>query len=226
MTDLGAQYHEIRRRVTDLVGRLDADDLVAPVPACPAWTVHDLVAHMSGTPEELAEGRFPTGEVQEWLDGIVTARASTPVDELLSRWAATEGRIESLVSGSGGRLLADVAAHEHDLRGAVGRPGARDNAQLPTVLQVELDLLAPGMVDAGLGALVVDDGTRRWRSHDAPIGCTLQVDAWEGSRIAESRRTAAEVLAAPSTGEVAPYLEVLADHSPLPQTSLGERDRV
>ncbi|MCU1380948.1 MAG: hypothetical protein JWN29_3931, partial [Acidimicrobiales bacterium] len=49
-----------------------------------------------------------------------------------------------------------------------------------------------------------------------------RVDPWEAIRVLQSRRTADEIRALPLSGDVEPYLAVLADHSPLPVTSLGE----
>ena len=40
-------YREGRGRVTELVRDLDADALATPVPACPGWTVRDLLCHSS-----------------------------------------------------------------------------------------------------------------------------------------------------------------------------------
>ena len=89
MAELSEGYHETRRRVTELVNELDELDLERPVPACPAWDVHDLLAHVSGIPDALTNGNYPAGDTQEWLDGLVAARKDVPVDELLARWQAT-----------------------------------------------------------------------------------------------------------------------------------------
>ncbi len=75
----------------------------------------------------------------------------------------------------------------------------------------------------GLGAIEVAHAGRSWKSHDAEPGWTLLVDPWEAVRAVNSRRTAAEVLALPCTGDPRPYVEVLDAHLPLPVESLGER---
>lgn len=223
MPELSVGYHVTRRRVTELVGGLDETDFKRAVPACPAWDVHDLLAHMSGIPDELSAGNYPSGDTQAWLNDIVDARKDVMIDELLARWEATEGRIDALIDGGAAKMLADVVSHEHDLRAAVQRPGARGTPEVRAVVQIELELLKAGMEDAGLGALVIDSGEVQWASHFAKPACTLRVDPWEAIRLLQSRRTADELRGAPRTGDIEPYIDVIATHSPLPESPLGER---
>ena len=220
MPSLSEGYHVTRRRVTELIGDLDAGDYARRVPACPEWDVHDLVAHMSGIPDELTNGNYPSGDTQAWLDAIVDSRKDASVGELLARWEATDGKVDELIDGGASLMLADVVSHEHDLRGAVDRPGARGAAEVRAVVQIELDLL--GIKEAGLAPLVIDSGEVQWASHVAKPGCTLHVDPWEAIRLLMSRRTADEFRAVPATGDVEPYLALIAAHSPLPEASLGE----
>jgi uncharacterized protein (TIGR03083 family) len=220
MAELSAGYHETRRRVTELVRALDDIDFKRPVPACPAWDVHDLLSHMSGIPDALTSGNYPSGDTQAWLDALVEERKDVSVDELLDRWAATEGKIDELIDGGASLMLADVVSHEHDLRGAVDRPGARGSSEVRAVVQLSLELLK--IKDAGLPALLVDSGEVQWASHVSKPGCTLHVDPWEAIRLLQSRRTADELRAAPATGDIEPYIALIAAHSPLPESSLGE----
>ncbi|MCU1373945.1 MAG: hypothetical protein JWO68_1231 [Actinomycetia bacterium] len=222
MPDLSDGYHNTRRRVSELVAELDAADLATRVPACPDWTVHQLVAHMSGIPEALTSGSFPAGDLQAWLDQIVEERQDVPVPDLLDRWEACAAGTSGIVDGGGSLMFIDVVSHEHDLRGAVGQGGARGTSEVRATVQLLLDLLAPAITEAGLGALVVDSGEVRWASQFARPGCTIRVDPWEAIRVLQSRRTPEEVRALPITGDIGPYLAVFADHSPLPATSLGE----
>jgi uncharacterized protein (TIGR03083 family) len=220
--ELSDGYHATRERVTELVRSLDPEAHELVVPACPDWTVHELLAHVVGIPEALTSGSFPTGDTQAWLDGLVAERRDVPVDELLDRWAACAPGTSAIVDGGASQMLIDVVSHEHDLRAAVGRPGARGTSEVRACVQLLLDLLSPAIQDAGLGALVVDSGQVRWASQFTRPGCTLRLDPWEATRVLQSRRTADEVRAVAHAGDVEPYLAVLAAHSPLPVTSLGE----
>lgn len=222
MPALSEGYHAVRRRIAELAGPLDGAALTTAVPACPAWSVHDLLAHVSGMPDALASGDYPGADVQAWLDGIVAARRDATVADLFERWEAAAPSTSSLVDGGGGRMLVDVVVHEHDLRGALDRPGARGAPEVRAALQVLLDELAAPIGAAGLGALVVDSGDVRWASQFTRPGCTLRVDPWEALRALQSRRTADELRALPVSGDIGPYIAVLDAHSPLPETSLGE----
>ena len=218
MPELSVGYHATRRRITELIDSLDVDILAWRVPACPDWDVHDLIAHLSGVPESLA-----AGDRQAWLDGIVADRRSVTVDDLLDRWEACAEATSALVDGPGAGLFIDVVAHEHDLRGAVERPGARGSSEVRAIVQLLLDALAPGIRDAGLDALVVDSGPVRWSSQFARAGATLHLDPWEATRVLLSRRTADEIRVMKISGDVEPYLPILDAHSPLPLESLGEQ---
>jgi uncharacterized protein (TIGR03083 family) len=216
-------YRTTRERLSELVRSLGDEELRRTVPACPAWDVHDVIAHMSGVQELLTAGEHPTGDTQDWIDAIVAARRDVPVGELLDRWADCERGTSALIDGGVEVLIVDVVSHEHDIRNAVGLPGARQVPEVPAAVEVMLANLS-GLIDgAGLGALAVDAGTARWTSHDVPIGCTLEVDPWEALRIIVSRRTDEEMRALPVTGEIEPYIRLLDARSPLPKQSLDER---
>lgn len=222
--DTFAAYAATRDRMIAVA--LDASDgeLGVRVPSCPEWTAHDLVAHCAGIPIVLTSGAGPTGDIQTWLDGIVAARRDVPVAELVEQWRGCGEAVRPIVESSGGMLVVDVLTHEHDLRGALGRPGDRDTPELRAGLQLFADLLAANVTAAGLAPLAVacPDGTRA-ASGAAEPGWTLLVEPWEASRILGSRRTAAEVLAAPARGDAQPYLAVIEGHLPLPEESLAER---
>lgn len=222
MPQLSDGYHATRARVTELVRDLPADDLARPVPACPEWVVSDLVAHLVGIPEALSSGDYPSGDLQAWLDRLVAERREVPVRELLDRWEACAVATSAVIDGSGSLLFIDAVSHEHDLRGAVGRPGSRGVPEVRAAVQLLLDLLAPEIAAAGLGALVVDSGEVTWASQFTRPGCTIKVDPWEAIRVLQSRRTVEELRALPHTGDLEPYVPILDAHSPLPATSLGE----
>jgi len=214
-------YRRTRARVSTLLLGATPDALTRTVPACPAWTVHDLAAHLAGVPATLAAGNFPSGDVNEWLQGIVDERRDTEVDDLLQEWNALDATIEPMLQGMGSLMLTDVAIHEHDLRSALGEPDHRA-FEVDAVTACELPSFAQPLHDAGLDAIVVEHDGRTWRSHDADAGWTLHVTPWEAMRALGSRRTADELRALPANGDAEPYLLIIDAHLPLPEQSLGE----
>ena len=214
-------YARTRARFGALVGAAGPEELARPVPACPDWRVHDLLAHVVSMPAAISAGRAPDGDVGAWLEELIAERAGQPVPELLAEWEALDGPLAALLDGPAALLFPDLAVHEHDLRGALGRP---DHAALETeeFMARTLAGFRRPLQEAGLGAIEVRSEAGSWRSHDAPVGWTLLVDPWEASRALSSRRTAREVRDLPAEGDPEPYLQLLDDHLPLPAGSLGE----
>ena len=56
--DLAGLYRETRERLVELVGSLDAAGLGVPVPACPGWSVADVVSHLAAVTEDALAGRL------------------------------------------------------------------------------------------------------------------------------------------------------------------------
>jgi uncharacterized protein (TIGR03083 family) len=213
-------YRAAKARIIDLVLATPADDWSRTVPACPDWTVHDLLCHMVGIPAELGAGRYPTGDLDGWLAAVVDTRRSTSVADLLDEWAVAVDEAPPMYTPNG-LLLVDLVVHEHDLRRTVDRPGARDAAEVTRVVPLILGSLADALRAMDLGAIVVRDGGVSWRSHDAPDGWTIETSPWEATRILESRRSADELRTRFGT-DIEPYLAVLGAHLPLPRESLAE----
>jgi hypothetical protein len=213
-------YRHTRERVIGLVTEPGAG-LDRPVPACPAWCVHDLVAHLVGMPTAIAAGQLPTGPLQEWLDGLVAERAEVPVQHLAQDWRALDPALPSLLGRGAGLLLDDLAVHEHDLRAALGRPDPAA-LEVDVVLPRALQALADPVAAAGLAPLEVRSPEGVWATGEGRPGWSLDVGPWEALRALSSRRTAQELRALPGGGDAEPYLSVLDAHLPLPRASLNE----
>src|SRR4051794_16264226 len=145
MGELGAAYAGCRARIDELARALDDERAAQPVPACPKWSVHDLVAHLSGTVDDALNGRMDGMPEDPWTAAQVDARHDVPVAEMLAAWNTDAPSFEELLDGIGrlGRqAVADVVTHEHDLRGALGVPGARDS----DAVEIGFEFITSGMV--------------------------------------------------------------------------------
>jgi hypothetical protein len=207
--------------MAELAASLGPGDLHRAVPACPAWTVFDLIAHVVSMPAAIGNGESPPGPVTDWLQSLVESRRDQTVGALTEEWLALDGSISAILRGPGGVLFGDLAVHEHDLRGAVGAAD-HDALEVEVMLPRTLAGFAKPLRQAGLGAIAVRHDGRVWRSHDAEPGWTLEVTPWEATRAVNSRRTADELRALSHDGDVEPYLAILDAHLPLPAASLRE----
>jgi uncharacterized protein (TIGR03083 family) len=214
-------YARTRDRMIEVIDTADDDELARVVPACPDWTVHDLLAHVVSIPAALSAGRYPTGDVGEWLSELVAERSDLSASSLRDEWRSLDRELDALLSGSAALLFGDLAVHEHDLRGALGRP---DHAALEveTMLPRTIAAFSGPLKAAGLAPIEVRAGDRVWRSHVGDPGWTLVIDPWTAVRALNSRRTEDELRALPSHGDATSYLPILDAHLPLPGASLDE----
>jgi len=128
--ELDAIYRESRGRITDLVSSLDETALATPTPACPAWTVHDVLAHLAGATADVIGGRLEGAGGDAWTAAQVEARRHASTEDLLAEWSEHAPALESMIPSVPQmiRLPADCLTHEQDIRGAVGRPGGDPEA--------------------------------------------------------------------------------------------------
>ena len=123
-------YTELRARVTEMMQSLTLEQAQAIVPHCPQWTVKDCLAHMIGVPEDVINGQMEGVASEAWTNRQVQRHAEDSVLDLLSIWetnAPVFARIlpnipQPVIS----QFMFDQTTHEHDIRRAVSKPGARD----------------------------------------------------------------------------------------------------
>jgi uncharacterized protein (TIGR03083 family) len=125
--DLARLYRETRERLAALVAGLDEAQLAAPVPACPGWSVADVIGHLAAIPEDVLAGRL-TGPPTKAETAVQVDRfRGRLMARTLAGWAEQAPRFEEIVAAfEVWPAVIDVASHEQDIRAAVGQPGARD----------------------------------------------------------------------------------------------------
>lgn len=133
--DVGAVYAEGRERVSGLVAELDVAGAATVVPACPAWSVKDVLAHLTGICADIMAGNIEGVATDPWTAAQVDARRSATIGEVVAEWNEVAPQVEAMAAGfgpAGHQWVGDFATHEHDVRGALGRPGARDSQASPS----------------------------------------------------------------------------------------------
>ena len=128
--DVSGVYAEGRERVSGLVAELDVVGAATVVPACPAWSVKDVLAHLTGICADIMAGNIEGVATDPWTAAQVDARRSATIGEVVAEWNEVAPHVEAMAAGfgpAGHQWVGDFATHEHDVRGALGRPGARDS---------------------------------------------------------------------------------------------------
>jgi len=76
--DLGRLYHDTRERLVVLLSQLDEAALATRVPACPAWLVRDVVAHLCAVNQDVLAGRQTRINTDAETAAQVARRARCP----------------------------------------------------------------------------------------------------------------------------------------------------
>ena len=215
-------------RVSELVVEVDRADPAAmdvAVPATPDWRARDLLAHVVGLGADVVAGDEPDDHNPDWTQAQVEARRDRSVSEILAEWDDVAPRLVEWMRRHGVRPLNDLVIHEQDLRGALDRPGARDTAGLRLVRDVMTDRLGGRLAATHLGSLALVEGAGGWEwCSTGPLADTevvLRGSTFDLVRALTSRRTADQLDAMTSFGDVGPYLDVLAALGPLPAEPLA-----
>jgi len=127
--EVAQAYRGCRERITEIVRGLDDRQARVAVPACPDWTVHDVIAHLSGNLADAVAGRLEGAGTNGRTAEQVAARRAQSLAEVIREWNEHALVVEPLMDGAGEiarQGVADAVSHEHDIRGALGVPGARD----------------------------------------------------------------------------------------------------
>ncbi|WP_435121092.1 FAD-dependent monooxygenase [Amycolatopsis thermoflava] len=226
-------YQDGLRRVRALVEDRPGA-LAAPVPACPEWTVRDLLAHLTGVAEETVRGTYFPEAADAWTDpGLAAARDRWTADQVARRAHLDPAALLREFDDHGARLVgalrrgeapdgppwmltspvADLAVHLEDLREALG--AASDPAAPVTRLgfAVFRNWLHSRLVRRGLPALRLTDGDEEWVLGEGEPAATLTASRAELFAVISGRRSEARIRALGWDAE--PYLPVISPY-PLP----------
>jgi uncharacterized protein (TIGR03083 family) len=132
VTDWGALYKEHVTDISALAGDLTEEQLATTVPATPAWTVHQVLAHLAGGASDALTGRMDGAPGPEWTSRHVTERSALPVADLTDELRSQQDAVaESAVDNPRPALVWNIAVHHADLHEALGLPRMPDRLWLP-----------------------------------------------------------------------------------------------
>jgi uncharacterized protein (TIGR03083 family) len=181
MRPLEARYDETRQRVVDLMHDV-TDGASATVPACPGWSVRDVLAHVTGVCADVLGGNLDGAATDDWTRAQVEARRQVALPELLAEWDHVAppfaAMLDDFPDPYSDQVVADLTIHEQDIRGALGRAGARDSAAVANSLAFLLRVFAePAARDRGL----------------RPLRDAVTTTSYELFRALTGRRSAAQI---------------------------------
>ena len=193
MTDelVGDHYRRSRDRVSTLLRSLPADVAAWPVEACPGWDVHAVVAHLVCVVDDALAGRLTGPPTPDVTAAQVARMCDVPLESMLDQWSEQAAAFEELISQADVWPAAiDVLSHEHDLRHAVGRPGARDDPSINVVGWMLIGWLEGPPIRFDLGTSRHVSG-----GSSAPPERDVRTTAFEVLRFRLGRRSADQVRA-------------------------------
>ena len=225
MEEHAKAYAEVRERLCGLVSSLEAGAEDTVTPGCPEWRVRDVLAHVSGSAAELAGGRFPSGSVEEWIADQVKSRSDKSIADLVAEWTDAATGFESLLTTMpgvmSGALAGDAVTHEQDIRGAIGKPGARGGAASEVVLDYYTEQLGTRITGAGIGALRIRHSRGEVTVGEGDPAVTVTTDDFELLRSLTGRRTTDQIAAYKWEGDASPYLSIFSNYG-MPDTPIIE----
>ena len=194
--DTTAVYRETRERITAMLEGCSDAQASRTVPACPHWTVKDVAAHLTGIVADVLAGRIDGVATDPWTEAQVGARREQGLAETVAEWREAALALEAQLGpgGAPAQMIFDEVTHEHDLRGALEEPGARDSAAIGVGLDFVASAFGGPLTERGLGPLRLHgDGGRVWVIGDGDPAATLSATSFDLLRATSGRRTVDEI---------------------------------
>lgn len=230
--DLSALYQDTHARLAALVAELDDTELATEVPACPGWSVQDVVAHLLALTQDSLAGRLRGIPGDDITAAQVARFKGHDIQDMLVAWAQTARPFgDRLAAAQIWPGVIDIATHEQDIRGAIGRPGARDN----DVIRLSTDWMLSALNPPVPMRVLVEDAefrvgpsqantskagpTQAGPSQASPTSAdhgelTLQSCRFEVFRWRLGRRSRAQLAALDWSGDPTPVLDHLVIFGP------------
>lgn len=205
-------YRDSRLHIMELAAGLPNEASDTPVPACPGWSVHDMVGHLVGIIEDAFAGTLTVPPPPSETAVQVERWQSRSLAEAFEQWDRLGPEFENVVEATDTWLAAaDIAQHEHDVRGALGLPDRRDCAAMRAITDRMLqEFHPPTPLSIELEDTRVQIGD--WQ----PGGLVLRTTRWEAFRWRAGRRSRAQLAAMDWSGEPGDVLDHLGFFGPSP----------
>jgi uncharacterized protein (TIGR03083 family) len=222
-------YATMRDEFIEFVRALSVADQETIVPSCPAWTVRDVVAHVTGVNSDVVGGNVAALGADDWTQHQVESRAEMSLAEICDEWEGLAPRTTVFISDDpfwGVRIAADLVSHVHDVLDALGRShdeltvSGRNGVAIRSALSRYGPFFCERAASAALPVVsvtVVPDeiGGQAWQSGEGVAAAELSGSAFELLQAFTGRRTLEQVLAMDWSGDPEPYLVMINPYGAL-----------
>lgn len=223
--DCGALYEGLRVQLLALVGGLSEPQLATTVPATPAWSVQDVIAHLVGICADLNGGRFGATSGDEWTAAQVGSRRGRSLGDVATEWDAEAPRFEDGLRlfgyEMGSHFVGDLVQHLADIHNALGRPPFSDDEAIMVALDFYLDSFHATLLDQGIGAVEVKTDRESLTLGAGAMIAAMGAPSYGLLRALGGRRSEAQVRALEWSGDVERVLPLVSRYG-LPAIDLVE----
>jgi uncharacterized protein (TIGR03083 family) len=203
--DPAGAYKRSYERIRSLVNNGNAD---TEVPTCPGWNVKDVIAHQADLLTVYRDDP-KQGFSQGWGDRGVESRKDGSLQESLDEWDELIAETDIFDSSMAQVAVADVLAHEQDIRTALGEPGAEDDENIAPSIQMGLSFVEQKTTDAGLPTLRITTEDVDHQIGEGEPAITLRTSDYELFRVIHGRRTVEQVRELDWSGDPDPWMKDL-----------------
>ena len=204
--NMGEMYRTGRIGMIDMGRSLSDEQAAMRVPACPLWSIKDVYAHQAGVVADALAGRLEGVTTDPWTARQVEERKDRSLAEVLDEWESIVEPFEAFLDSGAAppQVIIDQWSHEQDVRGALDRPGNRDDERATFCVQALAGLRSESWEHAPV-EVVGDSGT--WRFGTGAPQITLRASDYDLARALLGRRSRAQVEAMDWTGDPTPILD-------------------
>ncbi len=205
--DLAAVYRTARERLLELAPTLSSDQLTTIVPTCPAWTVHNTYAHLTGLAAEVTSGDAESpGSPQSTARQVATRKDAT-IAEICEEWRQIGPDMDAVLAATPSYRAPAIDAwtHDQDIHNALGMVSGRAGPGLELTVS-GVWRLKRGLREASLAPLRVVTPARDWVLGDGEPAAVLRIDDYELARAFLGRRSLRQMRSYDWEGDPEPYL--------------------
>lgn len=177
------------------------------VPACPEWSLRDLIGHLVGSLEDIHNDNLEGFASPGWTNAQVQRYADHDLAGVKRAWDELIVQMGEGFAAAAEAVLPDIAVHEQDVRGALGNTDGRDSPGLRAAEAFLMQHVCNSFRAKDVPPLrITYDDASYVIGGDEPQG-ELRTSCFEMSRVATGRRSATQIRSLDWSVDPAPWLE-------------------